>query len=412
MEKNTPSYPPSLELSTVNAEEQALLEATANQVFIRVDELADRIATRYEQQSDAYGHLPAGELHNAIVTGVRAAVSTNIHLRGPGEDAAEFAALIGERRAKQGVPVEAVMETFHIAAQEVLEVWDQEAADLNLPLALILRVHDLSWVWANFAMTHAARAHRAADLQLARHSAERRSQFVRDLLSGRLTGAQLEQLCSAHRLSTKTKHTAFRASLDHGHEPAAVIEQAIVGVGGARPPLVANIDGDLSGIVLAAPALDTSYKLALGPPAELGEISVSFAIATEHLKAARAFGLGGVLQPDELGLLPAVLSSGNLGERLEAQYFAELGRIGSFGEELEQTVNTYLASERHIGATAHALDIHPNSVRHRLDRFQETTGLDLRETDSLVIAWWLLRRRAMAPISSQTAAETPRKPHG
>jgi hypothetical protein len=42
-------------------------------------------------------------------------------------------------------------------------------------------------------------------------------------------------------------------------------------------------------------------------------------------------------------------------------------------------------------------------VRHWLTRFRELTRLDVRETNDLVLAWWLLKwreRAAALPISS------------
>jgi PucR C-terminal helix-turn-helix domain len=384
-----------LERSTVGEAERSALSTIAEALLDRLEELADRCAARFQEDSDAYSRLSAAELHASTVAGVRAGLACVTQLTQPGQDVAAYAARIGELRARQHVPVEAVMQTFQVAAQEVLRAWDQEAARLTVPTEVVLRVHDLSWAWANFAMTHAARAHGRADRELARHGAERRSQFVRDLLLGRLKGSELKQLSAAHGLQITIRHMTFRASLDNDAEEAAQLDRALRSAAGSAQPLTTIIDGDLAGLLPRAPMLDNDGPIGLGPLAEPDHIPASFAIATETLKTAQAFGHGGVRHAHELGLLPAVLLAGDLGQRLDTQHFAQLDQLGPFGHELQETVRMYFASARNIGATAHALSVHPNSVRHRLDRFREITSLDLRDTNSLVTAWWLLTRRTM-----------------
>lgn len=52
-----------------------------------------------------------------------------------------------------------------------------------------------------------------------------------------------------------------------------------------------------------------------------------------------------------------------------------------------------LADDLNIDAVSRALHVHRNTVRYRLRRFRELTGLDIRKIDHLVITWWLLARR-------------------
>ena len=390
-----------MEISTVG-DDRSVLTAITAAILERLDELTDRCIARFRQDSDGYRDLPADELHAATAAGIRAGLASVTQLTAPGEEAAAYAARIGELRARQGVPVEAVMQTFHVAAQVILGAWDQEATRLDVPTELVLRVHDLSWAWANFVMAHAARAHGRTDLELARHDTERRAEFVRDLLFGHLDEVQLEALCGANGLRIRGRYMAFRASLDGITDGSAQLHRALQRAAGTSHPLTALIDGDLAGVVSRSPELDRAHTVALGPAVELDQISKSFAIASESLETVRAFGRDGVHTADRLGVLPALLIASGLGQRLDEQHFSALDELGTFGDHLQETVRTYLASERNVGATAHKMSVHPNSVRHRLDRFQQTTGLDLRDTDSLVIAWWILRRREMTPPPDMT----------
>jgi len=45
--------------------------------------------------------------------------------------------------------------------------------------------------------------------------------------------------------------------------------------------------------------------------------------------------------------------------------------------------------------TARALHVHPNTLRHRLKRFEELTGSSLRNATEVMELWWALERRRL-----------------
>jgi DNA-binding PucR family transcriptional regulator len=47
-------------------------------------------------------------------------------------------------------------------------------------------------------------------------------------------------------------------------------------------------------------------------------------------------------------------------------------------------------------ATARELGVHVNTVRHRLNRFEEATGRSLHETEAIVEVWWALQRQQLS----------------
>lgn len=75
-------------------------------------------------------------------------------------------------------------------------------------------------------------------------------------------------------------------------------------------------------------------------------------------------------------------------------------------------MRTLLGLDRDIQATAERLHLHRNSVRYRVGRFRELTGLDLRRTEDLVTAWWLLKRRQSARAASHGTGESARPAPG
>jgi DNA-binding PucR family transcriptional regulator len=54
-------------------------------------------------------------------------------------------------------------------------------------------------------------------------------------------------------------------------------------------------------------------------------------------------------------------------------------------------VCAWLEARRDVTAAAGRLFVHPNTVRNRVQRFGEATGIDPSDTFGAVNAWWLCR---------------------
>lgn len=67
-------------------------------------------------------------------------------------------------------------------------------------------------------------------------------------------------------------------------------------------------------------------------------------------------------------------------------------REGPGGEEVLASVRAWLAAGMRVDPAAERLFIHPNTMRYRLKRFAELTGVDLGETEEAFRVWWALQR--------------------
>jgi PucR family transcriptional regulator, purine catabolism regulatory protein len=65
--------------------------------------------------------------------------------------------------------------------------------------------------------------------------------------------------------------------------------------------------------------------------------------------------------------------------------------------ELVPSVRVWLEHDRHTERAARALHVHPNTLRYRVQRFEEVTGRNLASTASLAEVWLALRATADAP---------------
>ena len=88
--------------------------------------------------------------------------------------------------------------------------------------------------------------------------------------------------------------------------------------------------------------------------------------------------------------------SARCGGAIAARYLEPLEGLGRIGAELETTLRTWFDQEMRVEDTARSLHIHPNTLRHRLRRFEEATGATLRDPRDLVELWWALERRRLA----------------
>jgi DNA-binding PucR family transcriptional regulator len=88
---------------------------------------------------------------------------------------------------------------------------------------------------------------------------------------------------------------------------------------------------------------------------------------------------------DDLGVYRLLAT---LDDVVDIQRFVEqwLGWLieydANHGAELVRTIEAYVESGRSVGATSSSLDVHRNTVKYRLRRITELSGLDLTDPDT------------------------------
>ena len=127
-------------------------------------------------------------------------------------------------------------------------------------------------------------------------------------------------------------------------------------------------------------------------PRRLEQLPTGFAQASRALQTALAFGQNGAFSLADLSIRPAILADEALGDAFAERH---LTPIAGLGMELEETLRTYLDLGMRIDDTARTLHVHANTLRHRLRRFEEATGANLRDPRVVVELWWALERRRL-----------------
>jgi PucR-like helix-turn-helix protein len=357
------------------------------EIETEIDGLVARTGERIREEIPEFRRVPVDALARAIRGNVLRALTALRDLRPPTDAELEQAAEIGRERAEQGLTVDAVLHAYRISISSVWSRFGEVARERGADVASVLAFSETLWLWADAVMDIVAAAHREVELEQAREEQQRRDAFVLALLTGTLSAAELRRDSATHGLDADRVHVPFRARAS-GHRAAA----ALAGDGG----LVITLDRDLAGIAPRAPAPLDGIACGIGPPARLPDVAASFAVASRALQTAVAFGQEGTFSLADLSIRPAILADEPLGDAFAARYLEPLDALGRMGAELDTTLRAWFDQEMRIEETAKVLHVHPNTLRHRLRRFEEVTGATLRDPRHLVELWWALERRRLA----------------
>ncbi|GAB2835846.1 PucR family transcriptional regulator [Actinocorallia aurea] len=325
-----------------------------------------------------YAGVPQADLLAGMTEAIRAAAAAFAENRPPSAAELEVVARIGAARARSGVPFPALVHgarTLAVLAQEFVP---------NEPTQL--------WSWVVQALEVASEAHRQVEQEIMREDRYRRAAFLTDLFGSRLGGARLTKLAAEFGLDPGEHYAAFRARIPAG-EARRRFESGVDGAG-----LAESHQGELVGLIAHRPRLDGDGILAMGQRMPLASASFSFAQASTVLRVSSAFGMTGVVNIEDVPLLAAVLESPNLTGLVTDRCF---GAIPAAQRELfTETLTAYLDHDLHIAEAAAKLHVHPNTLRYRIRRFEELSGLHLERVDDLVTVWWALQYERITDASA------------
>ncbi|MGE0295047.1 MAG: helix-turn-helix domain-containing protein, partial [Pseudonocardia sp.] len=299
----------------------------------------------------------------------------------------EMAATAATLRAAQGVPVDDVLRGWRMGATELWRRQQRIAAEIGIDVGEQLDAARFVLEGVDRALDAAIAGHREGLRRRDGPDAALRARLLRGLLLGTTTAADRDLLASGYRVGPDTPWRAVRARVDSDDE-ARLAEQALTAAGAA---LTARVDGEMLAIVPDGATPASPVPAGVGGAAGLAELPRSFAEAAAALATLTTFRRSGAATLDELGVEVAVATRPELGVRLAARYVAPLLATGVAGADVLGTVDTYLRSGLRVHRTAQALYVHPNTVRHRLRRFETQTGARLDDMAEVVGVWWALR---------------------
>ncbi|MEU8676647.1 helix-turn-helix domain-containing protein [Streptomyces sp. NPDC048560] len=417
--------------SLADREAIAALHRAARVLIAGLPELTDRLVEALREQEPAYRtaieNEPA-EVWQEVHHSLRHNVGSLIQPREYRDAAHRTSRWIGESRAKQGVPLDAVLHAFRMGGAMVWQDLVDETARRN-PEDIRLLVHVAADVW-NFVDEHCAvvaDAYRQAERRLVWRRENQQRLMTAALLDGTARIADLPDAAAALGLAPDGRYAvlavaaARRAPHGAGEQPVSLpdgtdvlwhpgqdAEFAILPLTAEPAAPEAGEHGQAEGEAAAAPGQEElaclAAALTAAPGTRVGISSVVGGLAA--LGDARRLAetalrscpsSGGVVLLDEHLPTALVVSSPGLGKALAARVLGPLDRLDPTDRDvLIETLTAWLDSDGSAQRAGARLYCHRNTVLNRLRRFEQLTGRCLtRPSDAVEVSLALAARRLL-----------------
>jgi len=299
-------------------------------------------------------------------------------------------------RTVQGVPAGELHAAYRTCLLLLADHFASTAKTLGVDSDLILSGTRLLWETADVLASVVVTARQTAELDVAREVESQRGDSLRALVLDSRRHTELVRRAPAFGLPQERLYWVIRARGDQtsqGDEIRARLESETRALGCA--PLIGIIDEDIVGVIPVRPGrVDSTTCAGVDGPVSLDRVPHAFATASRMLHVALGFGMTGIFDLASLGLKVPVASEPELGKMFTDKYLRPLEEAGEFGKVLEETLVAHFRTGGHIKSTASALGVHPNTVRHRLDRVEALIGVFFDDLDSLVELWWAVSWQA------------------
>lgn len=333
------------------------------------------------------GRLDRADIARHTRALLAAAIRAIADRRGPTEAELAFVEDLAVTRARQDVPIHDVLSAIHVAQRHIWSRARELADDHGVTGSALLDARDLYDDWSEQVRSRLLVAHRRTEIGRAQSQRDREVQLLHRILEGGSAAAL----------------AAAEAGFDPGAEvwvvrtrPTDTTDAAGLEAALRTSPidLFARAEDDLVGVLQRAPvAHHDTPRAAIGVagPLPLDEAGLAAAWSAAALEAARALGRSGLHEVGDVAVVAALRNRHDLAQAVTERHLGPLRDGSAFSRDLVVTVIEYVERDRHVDATASALFVHPNTVRHRVKRFEEMTGLHLDASFDAVAAWWALR---------------------
>ncbi len=349
-----------------------------------------------ERVLDSFWDRPEFQRRRPPRSEVQAWVRWNIDLvvrwlveeRGPTDDELEVFREQARARAADGTPADLVPANFRRAARFAWAALLEAARDGERPALLesadllfeyVDRVsHIFSDVYAAAPVDSEEQTARAVLDRVGRDEPPRAEDHrFAEAIKFELDGASYPFVIALPGGAAKD-HTALAAQLRSQQMLAAAEGRRIVGFA-------------LDRAAWRGIAIDPKAVIAVGGAAIRQERGRAIDELRMAVDAALARGRRGLIDQGELLGEQLLLGAPRLARRLRARLYGPLEE-GNF--ELAQTLDALIENDFERGVTANAIPVHRNTLRDRVGRITELTGVDLETAEGRALAWlaWLAGR--------------------
>jgi hypothetical protein len=376
---------------------------TRGEVLRRIVERSD-LERFTDRVLDSFWEQPAFQQLHPPRENVRTWVRWNLDLvirwliegEPPGEPELEAFRAHARARAAEGFPPDMIPANFRRAARFAWRAMLEAATDAERPALLesadllfeyvdrVSRIYSEvyeSWARDSVQRSRADRAEEIAAGALLRRIAAEEALLTEDQQLAQRIGFALERaarpLVIALPGGSAERHAELATRLRRRGVLAASEGQRVVGLSAAKAPW-----RELE--------LDPGAVITHAPPAIGGERGPALDELRDVAGLAAARGRAGEVEADEY--LPELLlrRSPRLASQIRARIY---GPLEGSHPELARTLDALVVHSFEKGRVAAALPVHRNTLRDRIARISELTGVDLERVEGRGLAWlaWLAR---------------------
>lgn len=355
----------------------AAAAALAARLVPQVPRLARRVVERVRREVPGFDRLPSDVQDTEVAATARTAIRAFLQhaqgLPGPGSGLSRQRAV---QRAEEGVPLAALVQTYAVGAEVVVDALAEEAGPGEEAALLRLTREQMRAVGAAVTQVTEAYVAGAADQDVA----------VRELTWALVRGEGPEDVAARYGLALESGYLVLRVRAARGGDAAAgrtalrrVLAQAATGTDGRA----LSLRDDLGGFVLlpaSFPVEDLLRRLrSAGDDVPVVGIAPAASPAAVPAAAVRADRIAAVAGRPGVHRLSDVLLEYHLTHPADsaAELVAVLDPLHRH-PDLLPTVVAFLDADLDRRSAAQALGVHANTVDNRLERVAGLTGVDPR----------------------------------
>ncbi|MEU3463804.1 helix-turn-helix domain-containing protein [Streptomyces sp. NPDC006733] len=373
--------------------------------------VVDEVVAAARADSEEVARLPPAENRRHVEVMLAAGLAAFVRPGEAGEAAPdatpdvapdfEAAVLLGADRAAQGVPITALLRGVQAGRNRAVQIATERARAAGVPAEVMLEVLLQSDRYTGALEIHVITGYHEAELELARTAREARTQVLRRLLLGDARALSCDDLAETG-LQPQGQYHCVVSDVTDPVRARALERQLAVNAG-----LFGLVDGKLTGIASRLPPpgpLDVQALVVVAPAAPLRRIRTLYALCRDALGSAQEQGLRGLYHVTDLAGPSALSAQPAMADLLSRTLLGALDPADPFHRQLAATVLAYLDHGQRFDRTATALHVHPNTIRYRLTRFEETVDVSLEALTTRsrtavldTLHWWWALRTWLAP---------------
>lgn len=363
------------------------IKDVAQGLLINSVQLVDPTVDGIYTELNSYSDVPRSDLVESVQVNLKRAIATLLEGAAPtGEGSGEHRETT-RQRIDQGVPIEDIIRAYRLSLRAIHARYIDISTEMALSPREALRGASLLWELGDWFVAGAAAEYRYRAGNEAVRRSLARAELMRELLSKGRRDPSIFARLSDFGIQAENEYAVI---ISHSHVsgvPFRMLDRDRLLLSD-NTVLMAQIGQRIIGLVPQDWDIRAEKSpVALGPFQSLESISHSAGVA-ERVWQQVSRSRPGVYRLEHFGWRLAVPLERDISRHLVEKYLLPIAPETRNGAELLRTLIGLLKEDMNIRRAAEHLNVHKNTLRYRLDKYTEVTGIDLSDTDSQFdLAW-------------------------